>query len=259
MSALVSRYIYCLLLQVGVAWGQSNPPGLSFDVASIKIHSGPLSKMVDYSSSGPRVSFMAYPLTFLVMEAYSVQKYGVIFSHDTAGAEDGTYYDIVATAPDSSGLPNRNGFRQMLQTLLQERFHLRVHRELRDMPVYALVVEKRGPKFKLSAPDSKSGSNHGINGRNNTLSAVGYTMPQFATALYEYFAVDRPVIDETGLNGAYDIHLEAKQEYRTNRSSDLSDINVFTAVQEQLGLKLVPKHAPVEVLIVDHVEKPTVN
>ena len=99
---------------------------------------------------------------------------------------DEIYYDILAKAPGSS-TPNRGQFRQMLQTLLAERFNLRVHRELKQMPVYALVVGKNGPKFKESASDATFIGNHGVNGRNQTVTASKYTMTDLAQEIVDYF------------------------------------------------------------------------
>ena len=80
-----------------------------------------------------------------------------------------------------------------------------------------------------------------------------------ARALPDFFGVGRPVVDRTGLAGAYDFKLEATPEYRLNRDPDAADLSIFTAVQQQLGLKLEPQRAAVDVLVVDHVEKPSQN
>jgi uncharacterized protein (TIGR03435 family) len=126
---------------------------------------------------------------------------------------------------------------------------------MREMPVYALVVDKNGPKFKESAPDTKFTFRGGVDGRNQTLTLTKATMEQFTEGVDGY--ADRPIVDKTGLTGTYDINLEAAFE---NSNPDESDtISIFTAVQKQLGLKLVPQRGMVDVIVVDHVEKPSKN
>jgi uncharacterized protein (TIGR03435 family) len=85
------------------------------------------------------------------------------------------------------------------------------------------------------------------------------TMESLANEMGNNFFVDRPVIDRTGLNGTYDFKIEATPEFRYNINPQPEDISVFSAIREQLGLKLDPQKANVEVLIVDHVEKPSEN
>ena len=151
-------------------------------------------------------------------------------------------------------------FRQMLQTLLAERVNLKVHREMKEMPVYALVVGKNGPKLKESALDASSADNRvGVNGRNQSMTASAATMEKLADTIRNIFFTDRPVLDKTGLTGTYAFKIEATPEFRINNSPELSDISVFTAVQEQLGLKLEPQKAMMEILVVDHIEKPSGN
>ena len=130
---------------------------------------------------------------------------------------------------------------------------------MREMPVYALVVGKNGPKFKESAPEAALISNHGVNGRNQNMTLAKVTMESLADDIRRDFGTDRPVLDKTGLTGAYDVKLEATPEFRINGGSAPGDISVFTAVQEQLGLKLEPTKGPVEILVIDHVEKPSEN
>ncbi len=193
------------------------------------------------------------------MYAYNLKNYQVA---DTPALEavGETYYDIAAKA-EGDGTPKQGEFRQMLQALLADRFKLKVHREMREMPVYALVVGKNGPKFKESSADANPSGNYGVNGRNQTMSLSKATMEDVARDLRVY--VDRPVVDKTGLKGNYDIKMEATPAFRISRNpdnpSDPGDISAFTAVQEQLGLKLEAQKALIEVLVVDHVERPSEN
>jgi uncharacterized protein (TIGR03435 family) len=149
----------------------------------------------------------------------------------------------------------------MLQTLLADRFHLRLHREQRPIPVWALVAARSGPKLKPSAGgDGSSGMRMGISGRNNVLNLREATMEHLAAELDNTAFLDRPVVDRTRINGAYDIELTYTPENRIGRGEpDPAEIRVFTALNEQLGLRLVQQKADVEFLVIDHVEKPAGN
>lgn len=237
--------------------GQTTPPRRAFEVASIRLRQGPVSRAVQFSASGPRLTLEAYPAFYLIAEAYDLKPYQLSFAASVSQPEGDTYYDIAAKA-EGDGTPTRREFRQMLQTLLAERFKLKVHREMKETPVYALVVGKNGPKFKESSPDASFVANHGVNGHNQTLMLSKATMESIADDI-SGFGVDRPVLDRTGLTGKYDLKMEASFEGRTNRTPDAGDISIFTAVQQQLGLRLEPRKESIEILVVDHIEKPSEN
>jgi uncharacterized protein (TIGR03435 family) len=124
------------------------------------------------------------------------------------------------------------------------------------MPVYALVVGKNGPKFKESAPDAVFQETVKPQGRYQSVSATKATMDNLADLIKNY--TDLPVVDKTGLTGAYDIQLRANVGYRDD-TSDLSAMSIVVAVQEQLGLKLVSEKATMEVIVVDYFEKPSAD
>jgi uncharacterized protein (TIGR03435 family) len=244
------------LAQQPPAQPPANPirQALAFEVASIHPHQGPLQRVMDFSSSGPRVRLEGYNLRGLIMEAYNFRNFQV--SMKGIDEQQDTNYDIVASAPEGTA-PTRDEFRLMLQTLLGERFQLKAHIEKKPMPVYALVVGKGGPKLK---PPSDTGHElHGVNGRNQFLKADSVTMYDLADYILGSFATDRPVIDRTGLTGTYKLRIEATPEWRINGNPQPGDLSIFTAIQEQLGLKLEPSTAPVDTLVVDHVEKPSEN
>ena len=250
------------MLLFAPAFGQSPPPS-AFEIASIKPVEELRGRMYDFSSSGPRVNYIAYSVVQLVMEAYNLKNYQVTFA-PTAARPTGTvygtaYYDIEAKA-EGDAVRTRNDFRPMLQALLADRFKLKVHREVKEIPVYALVVGKDGPKFKESGPDSKESALIGVNGRNQTITASMKTMEQLAQLIPNAFAPDRPVVNRTGLAGTYDFKMEATPQFRmTGEDPELKNISVFAAVQQQLGLKLEPEKAMIEILVIDHVEKPSEN
>jgi uncharacterized protein (TIGR03435 family) len=194
------------------------------------------------------------------MEAYNLKNYQVTLSKTVPRAlAYGTYYDVLAEA-DADRTPTKAEFRQMLQGLLAERCNLTLHREMKETPVYALLVGRNGPKFKESAPGEHWISNHGVNGRNQNISLVKASMASLADDIQGSFGLDRPVVDKTGLTGAYTIHLEATPEFAMNRGAPQPrDTSIFTAVQEQLGLRLESRKAQIEVFVVDHIDKPSEN
>jgi uncharacterized protein (TIGR03435 family) len=233
----------CLIvLMASGLFGQSAQPPRAFEVASVKPHDGPLHTMRGFSSSGARLTLEGDLPVYLIMEAYNLKIYQVSFA---VPEPERIYYDIFA--------------RQMLQTLLADRFKLKVHRETKEMPVYALLVGKNGPKFKESASDAVSAGRGGPNGRNQYIARTKATMEDLAQDIGNSFLVGRPVLDKTGLTGTYGYRIEATPQAWIDNNPELSDIGVFAAVQEQLGLKLEPQKAAVEILVVDHIEKPTQN
>ncbi len=157
-------------------------------------------------------------------------------------------YDITAKAADPTGTQQ---LRQMLQTLLANRLQLRIHRETKDLPVYALVVTKSGPKLHKAEPDS----NTYMRGENGSFAFRGTSMPQFAEDLSTLRQVDRPVLDRTGIPGVFDFNLKfGESNDELKRALVAGDgPSIFTLIQEQLGLKLEARKGPVEMLVIVHV------
>jgi uncharacterized protein (TIGR03435 family) len=163
-------------------------------------------------------------------------------------------YDITAKA---AGAP-MDQLRQMLQTLLAERFQLRFQRESKELPVYALVAAKSGPKLHKADPVG----NTGMKGENGSYVFRDTSMPQFAEDLSTLSQVDRPVLDRTGIPGGFDFDLKfGENNDDLKRALITGDgASIFTLIQEQLGLKLEARKGPVEMLVIDRVERaPTEN
>jgi uncharacterized protein (TIGR03435 family) len=177
-------------------------------------------------------------------------------------------YDIVAKTPAEAGLDEMYG--PMMRALLEDRFGLKIHSEIRELPVYALTAARGGAKLTPSKPgscvaiDVKSvlqappGPNYCgrfdmTRGTVRIADAKGITVAGFAARVFRD-TLDRPVIDKTGIAGLFDIHLEF-----SGVDDDSAAPSIFTAVQEQLGLKLSPDTGPVDVLVIDHVQKPSPN
>lgn len=172
----------------------------------------------------------------------------------------------------------------MLQALLEDRFKLKIHHETREGPVYALTLARGGSKLKpfkdgsctqmpstFPVPKPASGQRYCkamVSTRGPSVDAEGSTLSAFSKLLN--LVLDRPVIDKTGIAGRFDIHLEFTLDQVTPgllglapdtsaAASEPTGPTIFTAIQEQLGLKLQPAKGPVELLIIDHVERPSTN
>ena len=144
-----------------------------------------------------------------------------------------------------------NTWRSMMRQLLEDRFALRYHIEKRELPVYELVIAKHGPKMKTSAPDEQGTSMMSpgkLSAYHNQTSDLSITLSGI---------VGRNVIDKTGLTDNYDIALT--WAWNDDPSSGETGPSVFTALEEQLGLKLEPAKAPIDVVVIDHLERPTEN
>jgi len=172
-----------------------------------------------------------------------------------------------ATAESMDKIPNQQRnllMHQLVQQLLADRFKLAVHWEQKEMPVYALAVEKTSPGLH-PAKDPNKDSRSSTNG---TLTDQGVTMTDLAQQMTQILnrELGRIVIDKTNLQGKYDLTLSWSPDNHPANFTNASAENaaplvpsIFTAVKEQLGLKLESTKAPVEVLVIDHVEAPSEN
>jgi uncharacterized protein (TIGR03435 family) len=222
----------------------SQQPKPAFDVATIRTHQGP-SPYVGFRPSGSRFDATAVNVAGMVMFAYDLKSYQV------AGGPDWTEsipWDITAKAP-GDGAPPPGQFKQMMQQLLADRFHVTVHRESKESPVYSLMVAgKNKPKLAESA----SGAEFKIAIGGSQLRATRTGMDRLASQLCNFRGMDVPVINKTGLTGEYDFKLAWSD-------SDSSEGDWDALLQDQLGLKLDRDRAPIEMLVIDHAEKPSEN
>lgn len=239
-----------------VAFCQSTPLP-AFEVASIRLHPDP-PHSINISTAGNRLTVEGSYVFAIIMYAFNLKNYQIDIPKSLAPGLD-TMYDIAAKA-EGDGTPTKDEFRQMLQSLLADRFKLKVHREMREMPIYALVLGKNSPKLKDSAPNADPMGLMSVNGRNYQVTRPKATMDDIVLGISNAF-LDRPVVDNTGLTGTYQLNLTFTPDIPSIRRTepDPNDISIFTAVQEQLGLKLEPQKAQVEILVVDHIENPTSN
>jgi uncharacterized protein (TIGR03435 family) len=192
-------------------------------------------------------------LVSLMMFAYSIDKHQVVDAPKWTGADR---FDIEGTT-DIPGEPNLHQQQEMLQKLLTERFGLRFHHEKRQLPVYAIQIAKGGPKLKPPAnPDAEADQEASNHGSEITVTITTGTMADFILGMQFFF--DRPLIDQTGISGRHDFTLRYTHD-EANATSPNAAPGLFTAIQEQLGLKLDALKAPIDVFVIDHVETPSAN
>jgi bla regulator protein BlaR1 len=199
----------------------------------------------------------------LIGFAYNVpfgyERIRVLGGPDWLGSDD---YEIQAKIEDSlyAAMQKMNPAQQreqvnlMEQSLLADRFKLKVHFETREMPGFALVIAKNGPKLR----PAKDGESTRLSVRQNEMTATAISVDQW---IHSPFLGGRVVVDQTGLTGTYDFTLtwsEQSVASSTGQESGTDAPSLFTAVQE-LGLKLVPTKVPVEVIVVDSIERPSAN
>jgi uncharacterized protein (TIGR03435 family) len=240
-------------------FGQPAPPIRAFEVASVKPHEGPMYRL-GVSTSGSRLNADSSNVLMLVKYAYDLKNYQVSGIPPLL-KEDNTRWDVVAKA-EGDTVPTKAEFRQMLQSLLADRLNLIAHRETREMLVYALMTGKNGSKLKASAADANEAGRIGPRngGRNYYVTLTKATVSGLIEILDGSGFLDRPVVDRSGITGTFDIELTYTPETRANLAApDPDDIRIFSALQDQLGLRLEPQKAMIEMMVVDHVEKPSGN
>jgi uncharacterized protein (TIGR03435 family) len=268
-DVIVSAIVLCALLLGGslaprwIAFAQESS-GLFFEVASVRPTPAERSGD-DYGSyfrtlPGGRFSAENVSLLRLVMRAYGVDR-NQVSSGNWLKSDD--RYDIEARADDrnpsfikasaAGPLANRALQDSRLRTLLENRFKLAVRRETKVASGYALVVAKGGPRLK-EPTEVRQGDGSITAGRGRL---VAQKVPLSMLAVQLTRLVGRSVADETGIEGVFDFDLEWSPE---ETPADLAAApSIFTAIQEQLGLKLESAKGPVKVLVIDHVEKPDAN
>jgi uncharacterized protein (TIGR03435 family) len=190
-------------------------------------------------------------LRALIERAYNLQ------AHQIAGPGwlASEHYDIEAEMPAATTRAERV---QMIQSLLAERFGLKYHREQKVLPVYLLVAAKKGVTMQLATPDGRGRS--GISGSRGRLLAENAQAGEIAESLS--LRVGRPVLDRTGLKGGFNFELQFTPDLdeAVPATAENAAPSIFTALREQLGLELIRSKAPVELFVIDHVEKmPTEN
>jgi len=230
-----------LSLGIPSARGQSTP---EFEVASVKPHASGGSPHVSIAGDPGRLTFTNITVRGLMREAYGLKVYPLCRGLDALSTDR---YDFVAkVSPDAS----KEQRMLMLQKLLAERFKLVAHRETKELPIYALVAGKNGPKLHEveddgSAAETGSGDGHQIKAHHISMKLLAATLQGW---------IGDTVVDATGLTGLFDLNLD----FNVDEGKPDEGPTIFEAVQ-RLGLKLEARRGPVEVVVIDHVEKPSAN
>jgi uncharacterized protein (TIGR03435 family) len=241
------------VMVAGIALVASGSAQVSFEVASIRPNMSGESGSSSQTQNG-RFIGRNQNLRDLIEHAYDVMDWQITGPAWILSER----FDVTAKPP--AGVSG-DQFEAMMQNLLAGRFKLQLHREQQERAVYALVVAKGG--LKATPAPGEAGAK--TNWSRDHIEAQHMSMAHFAERLSR--VADRPVVDATGVAGAFDFELKwtpdsSRAKPAENSGAQLADLppSVFTAIEEQLGLKLEPRKAPVEILIVDHAEKvPTEN
>jgi uncharacterized protein (TIGR03435 family) len=272
------------ILAAGLAFGQAARAPLTFEVASIKPNSGDDRRVGIQFMPGGGLRTTGTTLKFLITFAYDVRDFQV---SGGPGWINSDRFDIMAKSerngPESeapedlakmSDAQMKTGVEQMrakLQALLADRFQLTIHHESKDQPVYALVIGKNGSKLKESEVKQGGDRRRMMRMGRSELNAEGVAMDMLTNTLSN--VLGRPVIDRTGLKGNYDFKLAWTPDpgqaggfggppppgVEAPPPPDPNGPSIFTAVQEQLGLRLESQKGPVDLIVIDRVEKLSEN
>lgn len=235
------------------------PAPLAFEVASIK-PSDPDNPDNSLHRSNARFAATNHSLKRLIAFAYDVEMFQVSGGPAWVSFSG---FDVTAKTPDD--VAHHKGLdddKRMVQALLSDRFKLTIHRETKELPIYALVIGKNGSKLQLAKPPVGSS---GVSGRRRTqLTFTDAPLSLLVHVLSQQMG--RPVVDRTGLIAHYDFKLEWAPDPTSSdprdsipSAPDPADPTLFTAIQDQLGLKLEAQKGPVEILVIDHAERPSDN
>jgi uncharacterized protein (TIGR03435 family) len=246
-----------------VAFAQAPATAKSFEVATIKPTDPTFGGILIQFPAG-NLSLRGFTLTDIVGFAYDMDNHQVL---GIPKLLEGQKYDIVGKAatplaPNTAGMDTA---KVMLQALLSDRFQLKFHKETREIPIYVLTVAKGGHKMKPrtegdgGAPTSMLFQGANIPARNTTVAMLAGGLQKLV--------LDRPIIDKTGLTGPFDFDLHWRPDgtqfggrgSQLPAASDPDRADLFTAIQEQLGLKLDSQKGPADVIVVDTAVKPSEN
>jgi uncharacterized protein (TIGR03435 family) len=264
-----------------LATAPSRAQSPAFEVASVKLHGADDRHMAfPELTPGGRFSVAGLPLQIVIAVAYNLPFQGTQLSGgpDWIRSRDGVY-DIEAKADEGAlkGLSSKERsarMRLMLQALLRDRFKLTIRRDMKEQPVYVLTVAKNGPKLQKSkfeekdCDDPANRCHSGGAGQGRGIHAKGFDMAELAVSVSNF--TDRPLIDKTGLTGLYDIDTDGwvPMRQRPVPSGDASPESIAMAdptrptlymIFDKLGLKMESGKAPVEMFVIEQVEKPAGN
>jgi len=220
----------------------------SFDVVSVRPNTTSAGRSSERTNSGHVMAENITPSS-MIQQAFGIRASQI---EGAPGWIETDGFDLNATTGTTKDLSDIE-LQPYWQSLLSTRFQMKYHRETKEMQVYSLTVAKGGPKLPESASGGDTSTNLSKSREHTSLTSTHIAMPNFAALLGK--RLDRTVLDKTGLTGIYDVKLE----WSPDLSTDTGSASIFTALQDQLGLKLESGKGPVEIIVIDSLEKPTEN
>ena len=242
-------------------WSSPNGGEPAFEVATIKPSDPANCCARGFSRYGRRFHTTNTNLKYLIQWAWNLQAKQVVGGPPWM---DDSRFDVAGEI-DGDGVPNDHQWKIAVQKLLIERFQLQIHHEKREMPAFVLTVAKGGPKLTPGDGNVKAHQSMGFVGAPGQTMlgrGVNASIGDFIGEL-QRIVMNRPIVDETGLTGVYNIQIAfTREEPDALGMTELPDTaapNLLVALQEQLGLKLQGTKTPVDVLVIDHAEPPAAN
>jgi uncharacterized protein (TIGR03435 family) len=225
-----------------------------WEVVTVK-PSDPNGTNQSFRVEGRHVIIQRQTAEYMLMVAYGLQKNQIVNAPEWVKTQS---FDADGV-PDTEGQPSVQQFQAMIRKLLEERFGLKAHKEQRQMEVYALRVGKDGPKLTATKSDSNALPNQNAHGGDGErwLHFTNVSLDDFA--LMMLYEVQRPLVNQTGLKGRYDFDLRFTNDEQGGATDGSASPGLFTAIQEQTGLRLEAVKAPADVLVIDKVERPGAN
>jgi uncharacterized protein (TIGR03435 family) len=231
--------------------GQNAASVLTFDAASVRPSAPDDARGSTFEFPPGGLKVTNGTLMGIIESAFEVRDFQILGAPGWANSDR---FDIVARSAAADTSLEISATRRKLQTLLSQRFQLKAHRETRDLPIYVLAVGKGGLKLREA---KTSGAPAGIQRACGQMTGTGTSMANLTGYLSR--ELGRPVQDRTELSARYDFHVDWTPDSGPCPGSATDGPSLFTALQEQLGLKLESAKGPVEVIVIDSVEKPDDN
>jgi uncharacterized protein (TIGR03435 family) len=237
---MIFRTMVCA---AAIVWPAIAQQTAAFEAAAVK-PAAPGGHTETRRYPGGRFTATSVTVRALIQRAWDIKDFQITGG---PGWIDSELFDVIAKAPPTGAVSGPE-LDLMIQSLLRERFHLEIHRETKDMPIYSLLVAKSGPKLTPTTASMQTWSRG-----NGSLVGTKVPMDMFAGDLLES-QLRRVVVDHTGIPGEFDIQLKW-----TPDNAEQAGVSLFTAIQEQMGLRLESTRGPVEMLVIDRAEKPSGN
>jgi uncharacterized protein (TIGR03435 family) len=258
MRTAIMASLLLTLLPATAQKPSDSPP--AFEVATIKPSDPNACCSRTFSREGRHFATTNTNLRYLMQYAYNLQAKQI-----TRGPTwiDENRFNVVGVI-DGAGEPTDRQWKIALQNLLTDRFHLQLHHDTAEMPAYALTIAKGGSKLTPGEGGPRQGMGFsGAVGQTMNGMGINASIADFSGEL-QRIVLDRPIVDRTGLTGTFNIQIAFTREDPQSLGMgpplpDNAAPTLFTAIQQQLGLKLEPTKAPVDILVIDYAEKPTAN